>query len=49
MITKKDLSDILIWAKYTKFPLKRAPTSKGYCNKDIYISWLKGVGTSFYS
>ena len=44
MITKKDLSDIYIWAKYTKFPLKRTPTSEGYCNKDIYISWLKGAG-----
>ena len=44
MITKKDLSDIYIWAKYRKFPLKRAPTSEGYCNKDIYISWLKFVG-----
>lgn len=44
MITKKDLSDIYIWAKYTKFPLKRTPTSEGYCNKEIYISWLKGAG-----
>ena len=31
--------------RVTSFPLKKAPTIKGgYCNKDVYISWLKGVG-----
>ena len=45
MITKKDLDELYLWAKDTKFPLKKAPTIKGgYCNKDVYISWLKGVG-----
>ena len=44
MITKNDLTIIYEWAKKTTFPLKKAPTSNGYANKDIYISWLKGVG-----
>lgn len=45
MITKNDLHKIYEWARVTTFPLKKAPTIKGgYCNKDVYISWLKGVG-----
>ena len=45
MITTQDIKKIYEWAKNTSFPLKKAPTIKGgYCNKDVYISWLKGVG-----
>jgi aspartyl/asparaginyl beta-hydroxylase (cupin superfamily) len=44
MITKNDIQTLYKWAKVTEFPLKKAPTSKEYANKDIYISWLKGVG-----
>jgi aspartyl/asparaginyl beta-hydroxylase (cupin superfamily) len=44
MITKNDIQTLYKWAKATEFPLKKSPTSKGYVNKDIYISWLKGVG-----
>lgn len=44
MITKEQLNQVYEWAKETNFPLKKAPTSDGYANKDIYISWLKGVG-----
>lgn len=44
MITKNDLLKIYEWAKQTNFPLKKAPTTNGYSNKDIFICWLKGVG-----
>lgn len=44
MITEKDLNILYNWAKQTEFPLKKAPTTEGYTNKDIFISWLKGVG-----
>ena len=44
MITKSDLTILYNWAKDITFPLKKAPTVVGYSNKDIYISWLKGVG-----
>lgn len=44
MITESDLNKLYIWAKQTNFPLKKAPTTEGYTNKDIFISWLKGVG-----
>lgn len=44
MITTTDLSELYRWAKQTTFPLKKAPTTEGYTNKDIFISWLKGVG-----
>lgn len=46
MITQNDLQTLYEWAKITNFPTKKAPTSNGYANKDIYISWLKGVGKS---
>ena len=46
MINTDDLLKLYNWAKQTQFPLKKAPTSNGYSNKDIYISWLKGVGKS---
>ena len=48
MITKKELQKIYEWAKQTHFPLKKAPTSEGYSNKDIYISWLKGAGKKVF-
>ena len=45
MISKSDLDILYKWASTSEFPLKKAPTIKGgYCNKDVYISWLKGVG-----
>lgn len=44
MITKNDINKLYNWAKQTNFPLKKAPTSNGYANKTIYISWLKAVG-----
>ena len=45
MITTQDIKKIYEWAKETTFPLKKAPVIKGgYCNKIVYISWLKGVG-----
>lgn len=44
MITTTDLSELYRWAKQNDFPLKKAPTTEGYTNKDIFISWLKGVG-----
>ena len=45
MITTEDIKKIYDWSKVTAFPLKKAPVIKGgYCNKIVYISWLKGVG-----
>ena len=45
MITTQDIKKIYEWSKETTFPLKKAPVIKGgYCNKIVYISWLKGVG-----
>ena len=43
MITRKNLNDLYSWGMETKFPLKKAPTTKGYTNKDIYICGLKFV------
>ena len=43
MITKSDLQKIYQWGLKTKFPLKLAPTTKGYTNKDIFICGLKFV------
>lgn len=43
MIKKNDLILIYEWAKKTKFPLKKTPTSNGYANKDIYSSPFKSV------
>ena len=43
MITHKDLTDLYNWAKDKEFPVKKAPTTKGYTNKDIYICGLKFV------
>jgi aspartyl/asparaginyl beta-hydroxylase (cupin superfamily) len=44
MITKKDLEVLYKWAVLDNFPIKKAPTSEGYANKEIYYCWLKGVG-----
>ena len=43
MITKNNLDELYKWAKNIKFPLKKAPTSTHYSNKDIYICGLKFV------
>ena len=43
MITKNNLDELYKWAKDIKFPLKKAPTSTHYSNKDIYICGLKFV------
>ena len=43
MITKSDLREIYEWALTSKFPLKKAPTTVGYTNKDIYICGLKYI------
>ena len=43
MISNKDLIDLYNWAKDKEFPVKKAPTTKGYTNKDIYICGLKFV------
>ena len=43
MISKTDLQKIYQWGLKTKFPLKLAPTTKGYTNKDIFICGLKFV------
>ena len=43
MITKSDLQKIYQWGLKSRFPLKLAPTTKGYTNKDIFICGLKFV------
>ena len=43
MITKSDLENLYKWALNSKFPLKKAPTTVGYSNKDIYICGLKYI------
>ena len=43
MITKSDLEILYIWALNSKLPLKKAPTTVGYTNKDIYIFGLKYI------
>ena len=43
MITKSDLEILYKWALNSKFPLKKAPTTVGYTNKDIYICGLKYI------
>ena len=43
MITRKDLSDVYKWASTSEFPLKKAPTTVGYTNKEIYICGLKYI------
>ena len=41
MISHQDLTDLYEWGLTVDFPLKKAPTTKGYTNKDIYICGLK--------
>ena len=43
MITKSNLKELYEWASSSKFPLKKAPTTVGYSNKDIYICGLKYI------
>ncbi len=43
MLTKDDLKELYKWASQSKFPLKKAPTTVGYSNKDIYICGLKYI------
>ena len=43
MITRKNLDKLYNWARDNSFPLKKAPTSTHYSNKDIYICGLKFV------
>lgn len=44
MITSQELSTLYEWASKQKFPVRKAPTSEGYSNKEIQYCWLKGVG-----
>ena len=43
MITKSNLKELYEWASSSEFPLKKAPTTVGYSNKDIYICGLKYI------
>ena len=43
MITKSNLKELYKWASSTEFPLKKAPTTVGYSNKDLYICGLKYI------
>ena len=43
MISKSDLDILYKWASTSEFPLKKAPTTVGYTNKDIYICGLKYI------
>jgi len=43
MISKNDLKFLYTWAKKTKFPLRKAPTTEGYCNKIIHHCWIKST------
>ena len=43
MISKSNLKELYKWASSTEFPLKKAPTTVGYSNKDIYICGLKYI------
>ena len=43
MITRKNLDKLYDWASNGYFPLKKAPTSTNYSNKDIYICGLKYI------
>ena len=43
MITKSNLKELYEWASSSEFPLKKAPTTVGYSNKDIYICGLNYI------
>jgi aspartyl/asparaginyl beta-hydroxylase (cupin superfamily) len=44
MITLHELNTLYKWASSQKFPIRKAPTSEGYSNKEIQYCWFKGVG-----
>ena len=46
MLTKDNLHTLYEWGKKTKFPLKQAPTSYGYTNKNVDYYWIKSVKKS---
>ena len=41
MISKTDLKNLYEWAKNKDFPVRKTPTTTGYCNKEIYSFPLK--------
>ena len=43
MLTKDNLKQLYKWASQSEFPLKKAPTTVGYSNKEIYICGLKYI------
>lgn len=43
MITKEEINCLYQWAKNTKFPTKKAPTTEGYSNKNIHHYWIKST------
>jgi len=43
MLTKDNLTELYKWASQSEFPLKKAPTTVGYSNKEIYICGLKYI------
>ena len=43
MISKKDIDNLYVWGKQTKFLTKAAPTVSGYTNKKIHHYWLKST------
>ena len=43
MLTKDNLKELYKWASQSEFPLKKAPTTVGYSNKEIYIWGLKYI------
>lgn len=43
MLTKEELNKLYEWSKQTRFPLKKAPTTDGYCNKVIQHCWIKST------
>jgi len=43
MLTKDNLKELYKWASQSEFPLKKAPTTVGYSNKEIYICGLKYI------
>ena len=47
MITKSDLQKIYQWGLKTKFPLKLAPTTKGYTKSTHIHTFKNDVGKIF--
>ena len=46
MLTKDNIHTLYEWGKKMKFPLKQAPTSYGYTNKNVDYYWIKSVKKS---